>query len=103
MDKLQIENNASKNVISGFKTSGIYPLDKKMILKKLPTFQTNFDESRTDGEKNGSNCGETFEQFLSESRTSETKNLRKKKRKKVSAKPGEYWCKKRPKRWRKLN
>lgn len=87
LDKLQIENMASKNLIAGFKATGIYPIDKNKVISKLPTIQTNLDES-TSSEINGSKWCKTFEQFLSDSRSNETNNLRKNKRKKVCAQPG---------------
>lgn len=78
LNKLQIENAASKNLISGFKATGIFPLDENMVLKKLPTIQTSLDESLSSSvENSGSNWIETFEQFLSNSRKTETTSLRK--------------------------
>lgn len=87
LDKLQIENMASKNLIAGFKATGIYPIDKNKVIIKLPTIQTNLDGS-TSSEINGSKWCKTFEQFLSDSRSNETNNLRKNKRKKVCSHSG---------------
>lgn len=37
-DRLNIENCTSNNLISGFKATGIYPLDENKIPCKLPTY-----------------------------------------------------------------
>lgn len=37
LDKLQIENIISKNLIAGFKATEIYPLDQNKVISKLPT------------------------------------------------------------------
>jgi hypothetical protein len=53
---------ASKNLIAGFKATGIYPIDKNKVISKLPTIQTNLDES-TSSEINVSKWCKTFEQL----------------------------------------
>jgi len=62
LDKLQIENMASKNLIAGFKATGIYPVDKNKVISKLPSIQTNFYES-TSSEINGSKWCKTSSSF----------------------------------------
>jgi len=88
LDRLNIDNCASKNLISGFKATGIYPLDENMVLCKIPTLSRHLNESISTSEDTGSSWCETFENFLSESRVKETSNLRKNQRKKLSVQPG---------------
>ena len=38
-----LEENTSSNIISGFRKSGIYPLNKEAILKRLPSKNTAVD------------------------------------------------------------
>jgi len=44
-DKLNIDNCAPKNLISGFKATGIYTLDENIVLFKIPNLSIHLNES----------------------------------------------------------
>lgn len=45
LDRLNIDNCASKNLIPGFKATGIYHLDENMVLCKIPILSRHLNES----------------------------------------------------------
>lgn len=80
LDKLGENNTSSQNLISGFKASGIFPLDSNKVLQKLPDFQlvtkTSINNSET-------SWVQSFEEFLSDNRMKETTTERKMRKKKL--------------------
>lgn len=85
LDKLGENNTSSQNLISGFKASGIFPLDSNKVLQKLPDFQlvtkTSINNSET-------SWVQSFEEFLSDNRMKETTTERKMRKKKIDVIPG---------------
>lgn len=78
------DDNTKKNVLAGFRASGIYPLDKDEVLKRLPNSLNNIEQNRTE---ETTELVESFQLFLERTRTAETAPLKKRK-KKVDLPPG---------------
>lgn len=95
LDNLNIDDCASKYLIAGIKSTGIYLLDGNKIFSRILTLRKDFIES-TNSEANESSWCESFKEFLADSRVKETSNLRKNKRKKISTRK-EHYFKSRPK------
>ncbi|KAJ4446187.1 hypothetical protein ANN_12880 [Periplaneta americana] len=82
LDSLNQNGSAEKNLKAGFKGSGIYPINKNEVLKRIPT-----NEGAESEDGNPQIWKEAFTNFLKESRATETQPLRKRK-KKLNIAPG---------------
>lgn len=80
---LNINNCVSKNLIWGFKSTGIFPLNENAVLSKLPILSKNLNESIII-EDTGLN---TYERFLLDFSAKETSNIKKKQCNKISDEP----------------
>ncbi|XP_039291350.1 uncharacterized protein LOC120353005 [Nilaparvata lugens] len=81
IDSLNVDDACSKNLISGFRATGIHPIDVEQVLKQLPI-------SNQDQEERGRNWCGTLETFLKESRMTETSSNVKQRKKRIHITPG---------------
>lgn len=82
-----VELNAAKNIISGFRASGIFPCDRNVVLNKLPKLTEEQLEQQQNQAEIDRRWSSTFVNFMKESRTLETKqNI--KRGKKINVAPG---------------
>ncbi|XP_046689276.1 MFS-type transporter clz9-like [Homalodisca vitripennis] len=85
------EENVKNNLVSGFKATGIVPLDRQQVLKRLPKVTKN-DDTNSEKDLNSSNAEsdwvETFKSYLGDSRKKETQPTRKMKKKKLNVPAG---------------
>lgn len=81
LDSLNADNASSKNLISGFRATGIHPINAEEVLKRLPPDTEDQDE-RSRGWYN------TFKTFLQESRITETTATVKQRKRRINVTPG---------------
>lgn len=80
------EENIAKNLISGFRGSGISPLDREQVLKRLPSGPKEKDgETLNDS---GNTWAASLQSFLAKSRVEETTQPAKERKKKLNVPPG---------------
>nr|CAI5869639.1 unnamed protein product [Callosobruchus analis] len=73
-----------KNVLSGFRATGIHPLDRDQVLKRVPK---DLVDMNCDMQNESTAIMQSFQTFLKETRTLETQPV-KEKRKKFNLAPG---------------
>lgn len=83
----ELESTTQKNIQAGFRGSGVCPLDRNQVLKRLPLNTTILTTSNGEETANKGEWTASFQEFLTELRCKETQPLRVRK-KRLNLPPG---------------